>query len=214
MTKQFENVSSKYGAPMGRVSAPDLDTSPHSVRLFAVRLDSGGYDDGGAYWGYGGAGGLYCARDKDGSEQFTRAPSRESAALLLNIPAPALRVPFNWREYCRRWREAGYFSGLTVTAYAEACEVVEKEAEPTRVVFRVWNHKPDRGHNGQVIALFPDDRHADKCGAYEHVGQHGDASYPGVIESTRPATAEESAPLRRELESAPYHYNLREVKRR
>lgn len=92
MTKQFEDVSSRYGAPMGRRESRSIDTSaPRSVRLFRVRLGADGYDDGGAYWGTGAP--LWCAEDDDGNRQFIRAGTRERAALELNIPNPALKRP-------------------------------------------------------------------------------------------------------------------------
>lgn len=99
--KQFSDVSSARGAPMGRRNAADLDTGPRRVRLFAVRLDSGGYDDGGAYWGIRRPGlRLWCARDADGAQRFADAASREAAALILGIPATALRVPLDrWHDY-------------------------------------------------------------------------------------------------------------------
>jgi hypothetical protein len=80
--------------------------------------------------------------------------------------------------------------------------------DPTLVVFRKW-----RDHYGGIIALFPEDVDGGFCSSYEHVGQHGDASYSGVIRQTTPATPEEYADLKRELESAPYNYDLRVVKR-
>lgn len=93
MGKQFANVSGFYGAPMGRHSAPDLDTTPHTVRLFRVNLDSGGYDDGGAYWGHGGA--LWCAIDRDGDMQFARAATRSQACFMLGLDWRALRIPLD-----------------------------------------------------------------------------------------------------------------------
>lgn len=90
MGKQFSEVSSRYGAPMGRRADGFLETEvSRFVRLFRVRLDSGGYDDGGAYWGLGEP--LWCAEDDDGNRQFIRASSRERAALLLDIPSRALK---------------------------------------------------------------------------------------------------------------------------
>ena len=65
MTKQFADVSSRYGAPMGRSTTGTLSDEPRSVSLFRVKLDSGGYDDGGAYWGLGPPS-LYCAVDDEG----------------------------------------------------------------------------------------------------------------------------------------------------
>jgi hypothetical protein len=90
MAQQFANVSCKYGAPMGRSADANLDDSPNSVRLFRVNLDSGGYDDGGAYWGTGCR--LYCAIDADGARQFVRAMTRERAAFVLGVSDRALKA--------------------------------------------------------------------------------------------------------------------------
>ena len=98
---QFENVSSRYGAPLGRREDGHLETRvKRFVRLFRVRINSGGYDDGGAYWGIGEP--LFCAIDGDGNRKFTRAPSRFLAAVKLDIPAPALKSgPPGWaNQYC------------------------------------------------------------------------------------------------------------------
>jgi hypothetical protein len=89
MPRQFTNVSSIYGAPMGRSTSP-LDCAPRSVRLFRVRLDSGGYDDGGAYWGLGAP--LWCAVCDAGGRRFTRAKSRADAACILEIEPDSLKV--------------------------------------------------------------------------------------------------------------------------
>lgn len=99
MGKQFAEVSSTYGAPMGRRQDGYLEVEvPRSVRLFRVRLDAGGYDDGGAYWGVGQP--LWCAIDCDGARQFTRANSRAGAALALNIwPAALIRPIENPARY-------------------------------------------------------------------------------------------------------------------
>jgi hypothetical protein len=83
--------------------------------------------------------------------------------------------------------------------------------EVTRVVFRWW--RKSKG----VIALFPDldgGPPSRLCESYEHTGQHGGADYTGIVRDSRPATPAEYAPLKRELESAPYHYRLRIVQRR
>lgn len=126
MVKQFENVSCKYGAPMGRHAVPDLDTTRGTVRLFAVRLDSGGYDDGGAYWGYGG-GRLYCAVDRHGDMQFTRSTSRAMAAYQLDIPFPSLaNPPQDWRGTLLLWKASDAFTS-NLEGYAHACDVVERE---------------------------------------------------------------------------------------
>lgn len=60
------------------------------VRLYKVRINSGGYDDSGTYWGVGQP--LYCCEVPDGVDihiyQYVRANSREDAkeALLKQYP--------------------------------------------------------------------------------------------------------------------------------
>lgn len=93
MTIHLENVSSAYGAPMGRRDSPYLETCvPRFVRLQRVRLDGQGYDSGGAYWGLCRRGeSLFVAQDDDGNRQFIRAYSRAQAALKLGVGAFALK---------------------------------------------------------------------------------------------------------------------------
>lgn len=78
----------------------------------------------------------------------------------------------------------------------------------TRVLFRKDKHG--------VFALFPDLPWSDEgdITCYAHIGQHGAADYAYSIRSSRPASPEEYAPLKRELEGPPYRYNLKIVKRR
>lgn len=73
----FESdVSSKYGAPMGRRSdAPESMTG--KTRLQKVKMVGGAYDKGGAYWGGGTP--LYAAWDDDGHVSYVRAGSRVEA---------------------------------------------------------------------------------------------------------------------------------------
>lgn len=90
-----------------------------------------------------------------------------------------------------------------------------QEYEPeTRVLFRWW--KGGVGDEPSLIALFPDDpgdMNPVTCASFQHVGQHGAARLHWIISSSRPATEAEYAPLKRELESAPYFYRLKVMKR-
>lgn len=71
-------VNARYGAPMGRYTGPGyLETCAGPLYLRRVRINSGGYDSGGAYWGLGPP--LWCVEDQDGNSQFFRAASRETA---------------------------------------------------------------------------------------------------------------------------------------
>lgn len=58
--------------------------------LRRVRLDSGGYDSGGAYWGHGAP--LWHAEAEDGSgESFYRAASRSAAKAAVAEDFPGAR---------------------------------------------------------------------------------------------------------------------------
>jgi hypothetical protein len=71
------DVSSKYGAPMGRRSSHPGNEPEHRLYLNHVPLDSGGYDSGGAYWGFGRR--LYHATGGQDFELFLRARDRKAA---------------------------------------------------------------------------------------------------------------------------------------
>lgn len=77
MNKPFtRDVSSPYGAPMGRTSMPDLSGKVHLARV-PIR---DGYDPGGAYWGVGTP--LWCAWNDEGAI-YMRAATREAAKAFL-----------------------------------------------------------------------------------------------------------------------------------
>jgi hypothetical protein len=82
------NVSCKYGAPMGRYSAPITELSG-KVHIRYVPFFSGDYDQGGAYWG----GGrytlpLFCAWDNEGTTVYFRSCSRDTAKDQLSTKNP------------------------------------------------------------------------------------------------------------------------------
>lgn len=83
-------VHSKYGAPMGR---DYQDGAPVGrMSLVRVRINSGGYDDGGAYWGIGQP--LYCATDSSDETEirvFVRAPDRQTAKSLVRARCPGAK---------------------------------------------------------------------------------------------------------------------------
>ena len=73
------------------------------------------------------------------------------------------------------------------------------------VVFRKWNKTDD------VIALFPyikGDTGGRYCLSYEHVGQHGQADYTGLLIVTTLAKEQEYRTLKQELEQIGYHLNI------
>jgi hypothetical protein len=73
-----------------------------------------------------------------------------------------------------------------------------------RVIFRKWKG------NGDVIAFFLDQKDGPYVMSYEHVGQHGRATYPNP--QTLPAKPDEYAPLLSELKRIGYD-DLRVVTR-
>lgn len=92
MRLKLSNVSSKYGAPMGRPKhiPNDMDERELPVKLRMVRLRwvGGDYDQGGAYWGNSGGTSIYWAigylhegdpKNEELVEIFTRSETRNEA---------------------------------------------------------------------------------------------------------------------------------------
>lgn len=80
--------------------------------------------------------------------------------------------------------------------------------ETTKVIFRKWQ--------GEIIAIFPEivgTNTANTCMMFEHIGQHGAGDPYHVISQSKLATPAEYEHLKRELESAPYKYELQIIKR-
>jgi len=92
---QFKPVNSTYGAPMGRHEAKGDPDWPYRFSLQRVRLNSGGYDDGGAYWGHGAP--LWYASAVSGDEgvanveMFFRAKDRTAARAVILDEYPEAR---------------------------------------------------------------------------------------------------------------------------
>lgn len=81
-------VNCKYGAPMGRHGS--RAGQPDKLHLRRVRLDSGGYDSGGAYWGIGAP--LYEVFDDDGEySDYFRASSRDAAKAIIRESLPDVK---------------------------------------------------------------------------------------------------------------------------
>lgn len=75
-----------------------------------------------------------------------------------------------------------------------------------KVVFRKFKQ------GGDIIALFPEQTNNLMVASYQHVGQHSDADYNGVISTTTPATETEWAPLLTELKNIGYE-NIKVMKK-
>jgi hypothetical protein len=75
--------------------------------------------------------------------------------------------------------------------------------DKTVVIFR--KDRPDKYgfHTNDVFALMPEiptDMYGDYCVCYQHIGQHGSANYHLCIRASKPASPEEYAELKAELE--------------
>jgi len=87
----YEKGSQYRGAPMGRISRhkPDADTG-QKFYLSRVRINSGGYDASGAYWGLGQP--LFAYESADGEiSDCIRASDRDSAKAKLVALFPGAR---------------------------------------------------------------------------------------------------------------------------
>jgi hypothetical protein len=91
MQLQLEQVGSRYGAPMGRPDwqLGELETDQR-LTLQRVRLNSGGYDAGGAYWGIGKP--LFLVCDESGHSHYFRAADRAAARATIRAAKPDARL--------------------------------------------------------------------------------------------------------------------------
>lgn len=93
MARQFEPVDCSRGAPMGRpYRSPAPDVAPPAIlRVRRVRIDSGGYDDGGAYWGLGAP--LWQLHGGNGAvSNFYRACTKRAALAEARALYPSPRI--------------------------------------------------------------------------------------------------------------------------
>lgn len=77
------------------------------------------------------------------------------------------------------------------------------DKEKTKVIFRKFK-------DGDIIALFPEiqaDQNYNNCQSYQHIGQHGAASY-SLIDTTKPANEMEYQDLYNELTSIGYNLKI------
>jgi hypothetical protein len=84
---------------------------------------------------------------------------------------------------------------------------MEKDKEITDVVFR---YDTTKDWKGTIYALLPHECCDNKGNVttYQHVGQHSAADYLHCIGTSRPATPEEYADLKKEMESMRYNFNV------
>ena len=81
--------------------------------------------------------------------------------------------------------------------------------DPVKVIFRKWPKKD----GGDVIAIMPELVEGNnRYTSYQHIGQHG-ACDRSIMWRTKPATPEEYADLKRELESDPYDYRFKVIRK-
>lgn len=95
---------------------------------------------------------------------------------------------------------------------------MEQDTDETLVIFRKYKKKYLSDlYNGinfpEILALFPEIIEVPSkylCSCYQRLGQHGSADYYGCIHKlTDPATPEEYAGLKEELESIGYKLKVR-----
>lgn len=101
-----EPVAGRYGAPLGRPSRGAVEQPGAKLHLARIRIDSGGYDRGGAYWGHGGW--LWEAWDDAGEVYLTGrvyAGSEERKAMLRRMEAESqfpAGAGHRWRDLLDR----------------------------------------------------------------------------------------------------------------
>ncbi|MBR8043386.1 hypothetical protein KDW40_02245 [Burkholderia cenocepacia] len=113
---RLKDVSSRYGAPMGRPCQHLSADARLQLVVHECPIDSQGYDEGGAYWGVSGKS-LWRACAEDGFACFVRAADRRAAIAEIRGMYPnatILDVPFDrWiEEFLIGYQEAALFFSL------------------------------------------------------------------------------------------------------
>lgn len=88
----------------------------------------------------------------------------------------------------------------------------EQDKDETPVLFRAERSGDFKGDVTAVFPTLPGTSDPYDCTCYAHIGQHSTCGKDWYFK-TRAATPEEYASLKRELESAPFGYRLKIVKR-
>lgn len=84
-------MSHRYGAPMGEMPTLTQAATPARLSIRKVRLNGGGYDSSGTYWGRGMP--LYCVEDIDtGMRLFVRASDRATVVEQVRASFPECKV--------------------------------------------------------------------------------------------------------------------------
>ena len=90
--RKLSDVSSKYGAPMGRRNTlPDDRDETCKLHLRRLEWVDGDYDSGGAYCGGGSGNYIYWAYGEEAVELFVRAMNRKEAKRLVRETLPGAR---------------------------------------------------------------------------------------------------------------------------
>ena len=107
---QLSKVSSPYGAPMGRTGKHGEPDEGSAITVERVEIDSGGYDEGGAYWGIGEP--LFRALSDCGNvESFFRAASTSAALAAMASTYPGHPVTLGGLDdFTRGAIEAAFFT--------------------------------------------------------------------------------------------------------
>ncbi len=112
----LSNVSSKFGAPMGRGNTISDALAPVEFEIVRLRWVDGDYDEGGAYWGRHTASGEYIFRATGESEAgpeevFVRATTLDhaKAQVLAIYPAATFAESANLDAFVSSYEEAALF---------------------------------------------------------------------------------------------------------
>lgn len=103
--RSIPEVSAKHGAPMGRSGNWIFDPGA-PITLQRVELDSGGYDEGGAYWGLGEP--LWWAHSETGLDAWYRA--KDLNAAMAQWPGATFDLSGCISDFARGAIEAAFFT--------------------------------------------------------------------------------------------------------
>lgn len=114
MSRTLSNVSSKYGAPMGRPNHIADSSAPVIFEVQRLRWIDGDYDQGGAYWGQSvkGVNIFWAYSEESEDELFIRAKDLTEAKseILETFPAATFADTSNLESFLSSYIEAALWS--------------------------------------------------------------------------------------------------------
>ena len=130
------------------------------------------------------------------------------------FPEIGKHKPIDVQKYIKR---VFWFPLYSEEGIQKRIDIFEEAIEETMVTVVIFRKDNNKAFSDRIYALFPFEPYDNKktlCTSYQHVGQHSAADYELCIRISTPATPDEYADLKKELEGLGYNLDVKTKKPR